>query len=338
VRIVVVGAGAIGSVLATALARAGEEVTLVVRARDVPSAGSLKLSVDDDGNSEQRWAIIPVISELTEAPDLIILAVKTHNVAEAANSVLRHIGDALVMTTQTGPRGDVIAGVALGQARLVSCIPWFEAVLQEPGRASVVGESHLYVGAPRGQPSVSDERVRALVAAFNQAMPTTLVPNITALHWTKLLLAVPQALSASTNVPVDNLMRDRRLIGLGVTLLREATRVLAKAEIDLAPLPGVDIARLRKFHTIPMMFATHAFRQQPLLMTASDGSSNPTLQSLRRGRPSEIDYLNGEIVRLGAEHGIPTPANARIVDLIHTIERSGTFLSVDALAKATARL
>ena len=337
-RIVVVGAGAIGSVLATALARAGEEVTLLVRSQELPPAGSLKLSVDDDAGGEQRWAIIPVVSALVEAPELIILTVKTHDLEDAANSVLRHSGDALIMTTQTGPRGDIIAGVALGQERIISCIPWFEAVLHEPGRASVEGESHLYVGVPHEEPSASPARVQALVEMLNQAIPTVLVPNITALRWTKLVLAIPQALSASTNVPVSNLMHDRRLASLGMTLLREATRVIAKAEIDLAPLPGVDVAKLKKFHTIPALFAARAFHQQPLLMTAHDGHSNPTLQSLRRGRPSEIDYLNGEIVRLGAEYGIPTPANARIVALIHTIERSGTFLSVDDLAKATARL
>ncbi len=334
-KITVVGAGAIGSVLATALARAGEEVTLLVRAQDVPPAGSLKLSVIDGQDAGQRWAIIPVVSALAESPDLIILAVKTHNVEEAAWTVVPHLGDALIMTTQTGPRGDIIAGSVLGPERLISCIPWFTAVLQEPGHATIAGEGYLYIGVTHDQPAPPADRVQRVLDLLNAAIPTKLIPNITALRWTKLLLVIPQAISASTNTPVSELLHDRRLVNLGVLLLREATRVIAKAEIELAPLPGVDVAKLKRFHSVPGMFAAHAFRQQPFLLTAQE---TPTLQSLRRGRPSEIDYLNGEIVRLGAEHGVPTPANARIVELIHAIERSGSFLSVDALAKATSRL
>jgi 2-dehydropantoate 2-reductase len=59
-----------------------------------------------------------------------------------------------------------------------------------------------------------------------------------------------------------------------------------------------------------------------------------TLQSLQRGRPTEIDYLNGEVVRLGAELGVPTPLNARLIELVHQVERSGRFWKPEALCAA----
>jgi 2-dehydropantoate 2-reductase len=56
-----------------------------------------------------------------------------------------------------------------------------------------------------------------------------------------------------------------------------------------------------------------------------------TLQSIQRGRPTEIDYLNGEIEELGKRHGEATPLNAKIVDLVHQVERTGQFLSVEEI-------
>jgi 2-dehydropantoate 2-reductase len=62
-----------------------------------------------------------------------------------------------------------------------------------------------------------------------------------------------------------------------------------------------------------------------------------TWQSITRGRPSEIDYLNGEIVRLGGELGVPTPYNARLIEALREVERTGEFQPLDALAPDVAQ-
>ena len=58
-----------------------------------------------------------------------------------------------------------------------------------------------------------------------------------------------------------------------------------------------------------------------------------TLQSLRRKRPTEIDYLNGEVVELGKKTGMPTPLNAKIVELVHQVEQTGTFFNVEEVRR-----
>jgi 2-dehydropantoate 2-reductase len=62
-----------------------------------------------------------------------------------------------------------------------------------------------------------------------------------------------------------------------------------------------------------------------------------TLQSIQRGRPTEIDYLNGEIVELGERHGEATPLNTKIVEMVHQVERTGQFLSVEEILQAFGR-
>jgi len=58
-----------------------------------------------------------------------------------------------------------------------------------------------------------------------------------------------------------------------------------------------------------------------------------TLQSIKRGKSTEVDYLNGEIVSLGKRMGIPTPVNSLMVELVHKVESTGKFLTIDELAQ-----
>jgi hypothetical protein len=120
---------------------------------------------------------------------------------------------------------------------------------------------------------------------------------------------------------------------LAARVIREGLRAVNAAGIRLESLPEVSVTLFRTLGLLPtplagMLIASRARRiegQWPLL-----GS---TLQSLRRGQPTEIDYLNGEIVRLGTETGRPTPLNAKLAALVHDVERTGEYLTVDELCR-----
>jgi 2-dehydropantoate 2-reductase len=78
----------------------------------------------------------------------------------------------------------------------------------------------------------------------------------------------------------------------------------------------------------------------PLLMRARMGKTpNPgsTLQSIRRHQPTEIDYLNGAVVDVGAELGVPTPVNLVLVELVHEVERTGEFIAPEAVLERINR-
>lgn len=331
-KIAIVGAGAIGSVLATMLQDAGEEVTMLVRDSTVPEGGSIRLQYEDAASTTSHWAIVPVVGRLAEEPDLVILAVKTHDISAAATAIAPYINRAPVLTTQIGPRGDILAGVVVGNDRIISGIPWFDAILVEPGHARILGTPNLYIGyAPE---HLVNDTLRAIAAALNRALPTTITPHVANFRWARLTLTIPHAISAATNMPLTELMQDNRVFHIALTMMREATKVLEVAQISLMSSgQNNNLQKLQRLHAMPSFFAARFLRSIHLLSEDADENRSPTLQSLLRKRLSEIDYLNGEIVRLGSEYAIPTPANSRIVTLIHAIEQTGAFVSPKELVK-----
>jgi 2-dehydropantoate 2-reductase len=107
--------------------------------------------------------------------------------------------------------------------------------------------------------------------------------------------------------------------------MREAVRVARASGIEFAPLQGLSPRTLSALVRLPASVG----QLLPLRMRRRMGSRpNPgsTLQSIRRGQPTEIDYLNGAVVQRGEAVGVPTPVSAELVDLVHEVERSGEFI------------
>ena len=114
--------------------------------------------------------------------------------------------------------------------------------------------------------------------------------------------------------------------------MRETVRVGLASRVHFASVSGLSHALLRAFAASPYWIA----QLVPRLMARRMGEvPNPgsTLQSIRRGQVSEIDYLNGAVVKAGAAVGVATPVNARLVELVHEVEHTGEFV---ALAELTA--
>ena len=116
---------------------------------------------------------------------------------------------------------------------------------------------------------------------------------------------------------------------LGVRLMREGMRVAARSGIRLESLPDLTVGLARLSTLLPVGLSARVAaakvrrveREGPILVS--------TLQSLRRGGATEIDYLNGEVVRQAERVGVPVPLNAAAVELVHQVERTGRFFSPD---------
>ncbi len=332
-KIAIIGAGTIGSVFAASLQRFGDEVTIIARPDTVPEGGSIRCTVEYKEKWPQ-WAIVPVVSEPKEEYDAAVLAVKTNDIEDFFESAQGKIRAKYFITTQAGPRGDILVSKYIDSQQIISCVPWFNAIPVEIGHVRINGEAKLYFG----QKETSQFNLNEFTKHIGQSVPAEISPNINNLRWTRLLLTVPYALTAITNEPLPKLAQDNRIFHLLLAMMREAAKTLISANISLVSVADPDLRLLQKLHTLPGIFAGRTLRRVSFLQSASLPYQPTTLQSIMRGRRSEIDYLNGEIVRLGAEHGIKTPANELIVHLIHSIEETGSFISIEKLAKSTTKL
>ncbi len=323
-KIAVVGAGAVGSLIGGLLTLAGEDVTLIARKAHISAMNENGLLIRGaHGDTRIR---VKSAEKLNFRPGLVLLAVKTQDVEEACRSIAGLAGSATIVTLQNGVRSDDIVAGILPAGRIISGVVMFNVQFLKPGEVTYAREGTIVIGEPSGEKSHTLGQVKDLLS---KAVKTVTSSNIRGVHWSKLLLNnVGNGLEAMTGMPVSECMRHKAMRKTGIYTLREGFRTINKAGYHPVSLPGVPRLILRFIIFSPMPLASWLLsRSMRQLKTLSS-----TLQSLQRGRPTEIDYLNGEIVRLGETTGMATPFNSRILETVKEVEKTGKFFTPDELA------
>jgi 2-dehydropantoate 2-reductase len=327
-NIAVIGAGAIGSIVGGLLSRAGEDVTLVGRKAHVEAINRSGLILE--GESGKTVIRIKAAENLDFKPDLALLTVKAQDVVSSVKKVQALLSGVRVVTMQNGVRSDDQVAGFLRKENIISGVVLFNGVFLEPGKASysrTLSTTALLIGDPFG---ASANRLQGLSALLNKALPTEISEDIRGAHWTKLVQNLNNAVPAATGLSVQEVNQYSRTRELNIELMIEGLEVVKKAGIKTVPIPGFSLSLIETMAKMPlvesslmMKSAVESLGKQPIL-----GS---TLQSIRRGKATEVDYLNGEIVNLGKKMGVPTPANSSMVELVHQVETTGRFLTVDEL-------
>jgi 2-dehydropantoate 2-reductase len=328
-KIAVIGAGAIGSVLGGLMARAGVDVTLIGRQSQVSAIHRNGLAID--GALGSFVIRVPAHEKLDFVPDLAILAVKTQNIAEALRENQFYIQAAPVMTLQNGARADQMVADIIGGERLYSGVVLFGATYLEPGKVTYATAGRLIIGKPFGDPD--PETLRQIAETLGKAMPTSTTTTISGAHWAKLIVNENNALPAITGLSIQEVNRIPELRKLSVLLMKETLNVFRASGIVPAALPALPIGLVTLLLRMPVVLA----QVVPILGSRSLGQIpvlGSTLQSVKRGEKTEIDYLNGEVVALGKRTGTPTPYNTAVVSLVHQVEDQHQFLSVEQLLAA----
>lgn len=333
VRIAVLGAGAIGSAVGALLVRAGQDVTLVGRPDQVGAVRTDGLEVD--GPLGTFTVSLAAATSLDFRPDLALLAVKTQDVDAAVRCARAFLEGVPLVTMQNGVRSDAIVASLLPADALLSSVVVVTATYLAPGHVTLVEHGHLMLGRPSGP---HDALVEQVARILNTAVPTVVSDNLPGAHWLKLIMNLNNAIPALTNLPLREATRDAFLRRLSVLLMREGLAVADRAGISLAPLQGVSVRTVRMMARLPAPLAARVFASRAGRLGDGWPVLGSTLQSLRRGRPTEIEYLNGEVVRRGRELGVATPFNEKVVALVHEVESAGRFYPPGALRDAFAPL
>jgi 2-dehydropantoate 2-reductase len=319
-RVGVIGAGAVGGVIAALLARAGNEVEIAARGENLEAIrkGGIRLG----GAWGDYTAEVTANEVLTRAPELVIIATKAQDSAAAirANYVLlRGVPVAIV---QNGLDSVSASAPLLPRSDVVGVLALFAASLLAPGHLAVTTPGHSYVGGGTGE---NDLPARYVARVLGEVMPVTVTPNFVGAQWTKLVVNQINALPAITGLSAQEVIAIPALRRIMTRSIRENVRVGMRLGIRFAELQGLTERRLRLLARSPLAIG----QLLPLLLRKRMGATpNPgsTLQSIRRGAPTEIDYLNGAVVVAAERAGTTAPVNAALVELVHEVERTGEFL------------
>jgi 2-dehydropantoate 2-reductase len=328
-HIAILGAGAIGSTLGALLSRRGQEVTLIGRPAHVDAIRRQGLHVE--GAFGQFTAQVAAAESLDFQPEIVFLTVKTQDVVTAMQANRQFLANALVVTFQNGLRSDELVADLLPAAQIVSSVVILSASYLTPGTVSVLYPGALVVGRP-SRPV--DPAVETVAAILRQAVPTRVSSNIRGAHWLKLIINLNNALPALTNLSLAQTYADPYLRRLAVALMREGLRTAQRAGVRLESLPETPAVLIRLLGRLPAGLAGRMLALSVRRVERLGPFYGSTHQSLQRGQTTEIDYLNGEVVRLGEQLKVATPFNTAVFHLVHQVEQTGEFLTIGALRAA----
>jgi 2-dehydropantoate 2-reductase len=328
------GAGAIGGTLGAYLARAGEDVTLVdVDGEHVDAIArrGLRLAGPIDEFTVHPAAFTP--QALAGTWDASILATKAHHTEAAVRALAPHLtAGGYVVSAQNGLNEIAIAEV-VGPARTVGAFVNFGADYLEPGVIHYAGHGAVVVGEIEGRLT---DRVRAIRDAWHEFDPHAIVtPNIWGYLWGKEAYGAMLFATALTNESIADALAMPAYRSLYIALAREILGVAAARGVHSEAFDGFDPAAY-----LTAAPAGAAERSLDALVAHNRRSAKTHSGIWRdlavRKRPTEVDAQLGIIVSLGAESGVPAPLTARLVALIHEIERGERPQSLDALAALAA--
>jgi 2-dehydropantoate 2-reductase len=303
-RIAIVGAGAVGCYFGAMLARAGVPVTLIGRATHVEAIRRDGLFIERSEFQEYVRLDADVAVSAVAGAGIVLLCVKTVDTETAAAALAPHLDQkALLVSLQNGVDNVERIGRATGIAAIPAVI-YVAAAMSGPGRVKHSGRGDLIIG--RLSPGIpSRENLQRVARVFESArILCRISDNIAAELWTKLVMnCAYNAISAVTQA--------RYFAIGGEPLVRQVIEELVQEVVAVASADGIALPDGKEL-------AAAAFR----LGDAMPQATSSTAQDLARGRPTEIDSLNGFVCRRGKELGIPTPVNGTLYALVKLLENS----------------
>jgi len=328
-KIAVIGAGAIGCVVAAYLKKAGEDVLLVGRAEqaDAINANGLRLK----GVRGAETIKVPVATRLDKPYDLVIFAVKTQDIEEAFahNSEFLEQG-ALVLTTQNGVQADNILSAHFEPDQQLSSIVMFGATYISPGEITLNFEGDWIIGRPL---MALDPTAHKIAETLGKAFKVVASTNIMGQKYLKLFVNFNNCIPAIVGKSMQETFADMDLCRLSIMLLKEGLDVVNMANIELVSLPDFPKERIYGLAQMPMEQAA-GIMNKTLTGLSREPLYGSILQSIMRGRLSEVDFINGEIVQLAQHIKMPGILNNKIVDMVHEVERTRRYFSVQEVKKA----
>ncbi len=329
-RILLQGLGGIGGVVAARLLRAGYGPTLVTGNAEITAA------IKQEGLrvktlSEEFTVAAEAYTDLAHLPkdsrfDVSIMLMKANPVVAAAQKTLPFLAeDGYLLTCQNGMVEDAVAAV-VGRQRVLAGIVGWGGTMHAPAVVEKTGPGAIHLGELDGSHS---PRVRALASVLRYVSPVVVSGNIVGAMWAKLAInCMITAMGALTGQTMGQMLRQKRARLAFLNIYREV--------VDTAEALGVKLERIA-VHPRLLYVAKNAAWPTRLVKDSIARAiglkyrrlKSSALQSLQRGRPTEIDFLNGYVAARAQETKIAVPFNRAVTRLIKEIEAGERQIHVD---------
>jgi 2-dehydropantoate 2-reductase len=283
------GAGAVGCYYGAMLARAGHKVTLIGRPQHVQAVRRAGLRLQTNQFDQFIKLESSTEPDAMRGAEIVLFSVKSTDTEAAGNALAPYVErNTAVLTLQNGVDNAERLAATLGR-EVTPAVVYVAVEMAGPGHVRHHGRGELVIG-----PSESS---KAIVAAFAAAgVPVEISNNVAGALWAKLIVnCAYNALSAITQLPYGRLVQGAGVPAVMDDVVDECLAVALAAKVQV---PGDMHAAVRRIaQTMPAQYSS-------------------TAQDLARHKKSEIDHLNGFVVRKGEALGVPTPVNRALLALV----------------------
>ena len=258
-------------------------------------------------------AIFP--GEMEGPYDVIFLMTKQlHNAEVVAGLKPLLSGDGVIVTLQNGIPEPGVAEI-VGPERTIGCVVEWGATLSAPGECVLTSDPDSLSFHMGGMPGIPAEKIAQVKGLLEKMCPVDVEDNLLGARWSKLLInATYSGLGTVIGGTFGDVTGNAAPRKIAVRCMKECIDVGRASGAVFAPVQGKDITKLFYYKT-PLKRA-FAELLVPIAMKKHGGIEPSMLQDLKKGKPCEIDAINGVVCDFGRKHGVPTPVNDRIVEVV----------------------
>ena len=319
-RIAIYGAGSLGTILGAYISKAGVEIELINRNKAHIEALQTK-GAHITGTVEFTQPVVAYTPDQMKGEyDVIFLMTKQQHNAEVVTMLKDYLAaDGALVTFQNGLPEVQIAEI-LGEERVLGCTVAWGATLQGPGVCELTSAPDALsfsLGAISPKKNKHFDKIKQVL----EHMGTVDVEeNFIGTRWSKLLInASFSGMSAVLGCTFGEAAAPRESRKIVQALIKECIDVCAKGGIRIEPVQGKDIVKLLDYHN-PIKKAV-AYMIIPIAIRKHAKLKASMLQDIEKGKLTEVDAINGAVCDYGKKVGFPTPANDKVVEIIHKIEK-----------------
>ena len=318
-RYAIYGAGSLGTVLGAFITKNGGQVDLINRNRAHVDALNEK-GAQIKGTVEMTVPVTAITpDEMTGKYDVIVLLTKqlfNKDVVSMLKDFLTE--DGVIVTLQNGIPEPGIAEI-VGENHTMGCAVEWGAALVEPGVCELTSDKDslsFHMGKMKG---ITDEQSKMVKDLLQLMCPVHEEENLLGARWSKLLInATFSGLGTVVGGVFGDVSEDKEGKKIAIRCMKECIDVGHAAGVEFAPVQGKNIVGLF-YYTNPIKRGFGCLLL-PIAMKKHRDIEPSMLQDLKKGKPCEVDAINGVVCEFGRKHGVKTPINDRIVEIIKKIQ------------------
>ena len=327
-RILIEGIGGIGGFVSAALIEAGFEVTMVTNNPQITKA------IQDNGimanykgtSYNVEGNVYTKLKEVEGKYDIVLLTMKATGVKEAVENSLNYLKDGgYFVTMQNGIVEDMLTEV-VEESKIITAIIGWGGTMHSPGVYEKTSPGAIHMGELNGD---INPRILRLKAILGHVSPVVVSSNIRGVLWSKLAInSCITTLGAITGEKLGTMMKDKKIRNIFLEIYQEIVDTAHSSGIKLEKVASNPYLLYRKKGS---GILNRWVRDQFLKLVGKkySGLKSSMLQSIERGRKSEIQFLNAYVVLTGKKVNVDTPVNARCVEIVEEIELGKVTPSMD---------